>query len=197
MPGDRIDEAELRARLSLSGTPVREALISLEAAGIVERIPRGGARILELSLEGLVQLVETLAEIEGAIAYRAARRINPHQAAALEEAAQACAARAGTHPPGDPGYYDVNLAFHMALVNAAGNEHLKQTVFNIGNRLIAYLSARHALPGEAQRSARQHADICRAVLASDGDLARELMIQHVIFNDTLALDVMNILRQGV
>lgn len=194
MPGDRIDESGLRERLNLSGTPVREALISLEASGIVQRIPRGGARITSLDLEGLMKIVEVLAEIEGAIAYRAARRISVQQAGILHKAAQACVDHAKRQNQPRDGYYDVNLAYHEAMFVAAGNEYLRDVVYQVGNRLIGYLSARHNLPGQPQRSALEHVEICKAVLDANGDSARELMIQHVIFNDTLALDVLNIMQ---
>ncbi len=56
LPGDRVDERELRERLSLSATPVREALISLVVTGVFERRPGDGARITSLSLEGLMKM---------------------------------------------------------------------------------------------------------------------------------------------
>lgn len=191
MPGDRIDETDLRTRLGLSGTPVREALISLEASGVIQRRPRGGARIMALDLEGLVKMVEALAEAEGAVAYRAARRINAVQARALEQAADACEAFVRYPDAAHDPYFDLNLGFHRALIDAAGNEFLEQAVYHNANRLIGYLSARHDLPGEPRRSARDHRAICDAVLAADGDRARDEMIRHVTFSDTLALDVMN------
>jgi len=196
LPGDRVDEADLRERLHLSGTPIREALISLEAVGVVERRPRDGARIAALDLEGLMKMIEALAEVEGAIAYRAARRINDLQARDLERAAQACMARANQPTPRAGDYYDLNLAFHQALIRAAGNEYLEQAVYHLANRLVGYLDARHRLPGEAVRSARDHLQICRAVLDADGDTARMLMIGHVSFTDSMALDVVNAMPRG-
>jgi DNA-binding GntR family transcriptional regulator len=196
MPGDRIDEADLRERLQLSGTPVREALISLEASGVIQRRPRDGARITALNLEGLIKMVEALAEAEGAVAYRAARRINSEQARLLARATEACEAFAENGGPAQGSYFDLNLAFHRALIAAAGNEYLEQAVYHHANRLIGYLSARHDLPGEPLRSARDHRVICDAVLAAEGDRARSEMIRHVNFSDATALDVMNTLRPG-
>lgn len=193
-PGDRIDEDDLRHRLCLSSTPIREALISLEASGVIERRPRSGARISVLDLEGLVKMVETMAEIEGAIAYRAARRINPAQAAKVQTALTNCLQFATQDPPAQAHYYDLNLEFHNALIQAAGNEHLANTLFSVRNRLIAYLSARLDPLAEIRRSAQQHQAIFKAVLNAEADHARDLMVQHVTFNDTQALDVMNALR---
>lgn len=190
-PGDRIDEQELRQRLSLSGTPIREALISLETAGVIDRRPRGGAHIAFLDLEQLMKMIEVLAETEGSVAFLAARRINPLQANRLKVTAQACldfTANSGT------AYFDLNLEFHRALIASAGNEYLEQAVYQTGNRLVAYLAERHALPGEAARSAQDHKDICTAVLDADGPRARDLMIRHVSFSTPIALDVMNAMK---
>lgn len=187
MPGNQVNEDDLRQRLSLSGTPVREALISLEALGVVQRRPRSGAFITSLDLEDLMKMIEVLAETEGAIAYRAARRINKEQAAVLERTSAACL----DFNPDREDYYDLNLDFHRAMIAAAGNEFLEDAVYKIGTRLVGYLAARHTLPGEPERSAKDHAEICAAVLDHNGDKARDLMISHDSFTDTIALDVIN------
>ena len=193
LPDDAIDEADLRDRLGLSGTPIREALISLEATGVIRRVPRGGARVMSLSLEQLMKMVEVLAEAEGAAAYRAARRINAAQAQRLRAAVQACLDNAEGRGKAGISYYDVNLQFHTVVLEATGNEYLQQAVFGTANRLIGYLSTRHDLPGEPLRSARDHAAIAQAILDADGDRARQLMTDHVTFSDTLALDTFNLL----
>jgi DNA-binding GntR family transcriptional regulator len=191
IPGDRIDERDLQDRLGLSATPVREAIIALDATGIVQRRPRSGARITSLDLEGLIKLIEVHAEIEGTIASRAARRINSDQARHLEQTVQACLDFNDPARPQKTLYFDLNLNFHWALTSAAGNEHLQNALYFTGNRLIGYLAARHALPGEPARSATDHQKICEAVLDSNADKARDLMVNHVIFDNNLALDIMN------
>ena len=57
-PGDRLREIDVAARLSLSRTPVREALRKLESDGIVEHRPRIGAVIRRLSQTEVVELYE-------------------------------------------------------------------------------------------------------------------------------------------
>lgn len=194
LPGEKIDEQELRDRHQLSGTPIREALISLEATGIIERRPRGGACLAALDLEGLMKMIEMLAEAEGAMAYLAARRVNKAQASVLQAAADNCVAYANGQNDLAHRYYDLNLKFHAAVIDAAGNEHMKKNVYQTGTRLISYLSARHDRPGEELNSANGHMEICHAILSSDGDAARSLMIRHVSFSDQLALDVMNAMK---
>lgn len=193
-PGDRIDETDLKERLSLSGTPIREALIHLEAEGIVERRPRGGALITSLDLEGLIKMTEAQAELEGSVAALASRRINRKQADRLEKCVQDCLDHANFRQENHDNYFDLNVAFHVSLAEASGNEHMANSLFNVANRLIAYLAARHELPGEIQRSALEHQAICQAVLDADSDKARTLMITHTTLSDRMALDVMNTLR---
>jgi len=196
LPGDQIDEAELREALQLSATPIREALIALETAGVIERRPRGGARITALDLEGLVKMIEVLAETEASVAYRAARRINSRQAEALDRAARDCLDFAESGGRNGGSYYDLNLAFHRAVLAAAGNQYLEAAVHQLASRLVGYLAARHRLPGEPLRSARDHLRIRDAILDADADRARALMLGHVSFSDSLALDVMNVMRDG-
>ncbi|MEM6825746.1 MAG: GntR family transcriptional regulator, partial [Pseudomonadota bacterium] len=57
-PGDRLREEEVSDELSLSRTPVREALRRLEADGIVEHRPRLGAVIRRLAHAEVVELYE-------------------------------------------------------------------------------------------------------------------------------------------
>ena len=68
---------------------------------------------------------------------------------------------------------------------------MQESIFALGSRVVAYLAARHSLPGEVQRSAQDHARITQAILSGEADLARTLMVNHVTFNDRLAIDVMN------
>ena len=48
-PGDRINEKELALRFGISRGPVREALRSLEATGLVEQIPNRGVFVRQLT----------------------------------------------------------------------------------------------------------------------------------------------------
>ena len=50
-PGERIIETELAEELGVSRSPVREALRNLEKTGLVEIIPRQGARAARLNEE--------------------------------------------------------------------------------------------------------------------------------------------------
>jgi len=58
-PGDRLREVDIADRLSLSRTPIREALRRLEAEQIIEHRPRIGAviRTLQTSLRHRLSVI--------------------------------------------------------------------------------------------------------------------------------------------
>ncbi|MEY4711250.1 MAG: GntR protein, partial [Pseudomonadota bacterium] len=58
LPGDAIDEVDLAERFSVSRTPVREALIQLQAQGWVSNLPRGGPIVAKMNLQQLLSLWE-------------------------------------------------------------------------------------------------------------------------------------------
>src|ERR1041385_246028 len=63
-PGTRLTELTLCRNLSMSRVPIREALIRLEAEGLIERIPGGGFKAQTFSLEEIEEATELRAELE-------------------------------------------------------------------------------------------------------------------------------------
>lgn len=66
-------ESELAGRLNMSRTPVREAVLTLEAQGLLELRPRKGVRILPLSPDDMAEIYDILTELESLAAEEAAK----------------------------------------------------------------------------------------------------------------------------
>src|SRR5438128_8060236 len=75
VPGDRLDEASLAERFGVSRTPIREALLQLGAEGYIEVRPRRGASASVPSAQRLIEMFETMAELEAACRTLGARRL--------------------------------------------------------------------------------------------------------------------------
>ena len=84
--GSQLEEQQLLARFGVSRTPVREALIQLESAGLVDLVPRQGAIVSSISLREYVAMNEILVQLEALSARLAARRISAAQRTALQAA---------------------------------------------------------------------------------------------------------------
>ena len=115
-PGGLIDEQELIEAHGVSRTPVREAMIQLETAGLIRRLPRKGAVVFKPTLAEFLAILEVHAKLEGQAAGLAARRLSATHAAALEAAVTACEEHAARLGDGEPDrYYQLNMDFHRVV----------------------------------------------------------------------------------
>lgn len=65
MPGERLRVEALRERYSMGTSPIREALMRLEAEGLVVLEQNKGFKVSDVSIENLNDLMNTRIEIEG------------------------------------------------------------------------------------------------------------------------------------
>lgn len=190
-PGDMIDDAVLAAEFDVSRTPVREALLQLEAMGLIRRLPRKGATVFRPTLEEFLAILEVHAKLEGQAAGLAARRLSTSWATALESAVQACESFAAEKGDADPdAYYQLNLRFHECVALAAGNPFLTEMIKTNARKLLAYYRARYRYAGAIATSAREHRAIATLIFARNADAAEALMQRHVHFDQITAMDLL-------
>jgi DNA-binding GntR family transcriptional regulator len=189
-PGDMIEEQVLSERHGVSRTPIREALIKLETAGLVQRLPRKGAVVFKPTLEEFLAILEVHAKLEGQAAGLAARRLSPAYAKRLEAATRACEAHAAKYGDGEPDrYYQLNMAFHRIVAEAAGNPFLLEMIKTNARKLMAYYRARYHYLGIIAESAREHREITSLIVARKAAEAETAMARHVAFDHVTALDL--------
>ena len=70
VPGEKINENEICRELSISRTPVREALIQLSSEGVLENVPRKGFIIKQMKETEARQLYEVIGVLDGLAAQR-------------------------------------------------------------------------------------------------------------------------------
>ncbi len=190
-PGDVIDEAELVTEFAVSRTPVREAILQLEAMGLVRRLPRKGATVFRPSLEEFLAILEVHAKLEGQAAGLAARRLSVSWAAALEAAVRACETFSAEQGDANPdAYYQLNLRFHECVALAAGNGFLTEMIKTNARKLLAYYRARYRYAGAIATSAAEHRAIAALIFARDAAGAEALMHRHVQFDQITAMDLL-------
>ena len=127
LPGDAVDEQQLMQTYEVSRTPVREALLQLQAQGMLNSLraawwwPRWTAQLLAMW--------ELLAELEGIGARLACERMTPaerEELAAIHERAGAVARREDAEA-----WQDHNRRFHDALYQGARNPYLRQEILRM------------------------------------------------------------------
>lgn len=190
-PGEAIDENALIARYEVSRTPLREALLRLEAMGLIVRPPRKGAVLFKPSFEEFLAILEVNAQLEGQAAGLAARRIGAEGGENLLSVVEACEKHALEKGDDDPNaYYALNLEFHKQVAEASGNPFLLDMIKMNGRKLLAYYRARYRNPGAIAESAREHRQIAELILAHDADRAHALMSEHVLFDQVTVMDLL-------
>jgi DNA-binding GntR family transcriptional regulator len=177
VPGERVNEAALCERFGVSRTPLREALKVLASEGLVELLPRRGARVAAVRAEDVVQLFEVLGGLERTAAELAAARRSAKGLAALKRLQERIAAHHAAHERQD--YFRVNTELHQAIVAQAGNPVLRE----MHERLMARVRRvrYQALLSQARwdEALGEHVAILEALEAGDAARAGELMHRHV------------------
>jgi DNA-binding GntR family transcriptional regulator len=147
--GARISDKKLAAELSVSRTPVREALVQLQSEGLVVMRPQSGTFVFDLTIEEVRDICATRAILEAGAVRLAAEAGSADLIARLGllVGRAAIALDDGDLPLCD----ELDCQFHEGIVAASANTYLIGAYSGISNRLRAL---RHRLPRERDRMAR-------------------------------------------
>lgn len=190
-PGDLVDEADLVSQFGVSRTPLREALLHLEAVGLIRRQPRKGATVFRPTLPEFLAILEINAKLEGQAAGLAARRLSAGGAADLERIVLACETHASRHGDARPDdYYQLNLRFHDCVALAAGNPYLTDLIKTNARKLLAYYRARYQFAGVIAASAGEHRALASLITDRDSVGAETMMQRHVLLDQVTAMDML-------
>ncbi|MEI2416876.1 GntR family transcriptional regulator [Orrella sp. JC864] len=192
-PGQHLDESELAARFGVSRTPIREALIQLDAEGIIQIRPRRGAVVAQASPARLVEMFEVMAELESMCARLAARRMDAADHLALQAAHRACQASRDARDPDE--YYYRNEAFHRTLYAGSRNQFLIEEAERLHRRLRPYRRLQLRVRDRVATSYGEHEAIVQALLAGDAEQSARLARDHVLIQGQRFADLIASLPQ--
>ena len=174
-PGEPIREERLSMQLGIGRTPTREALKRLESERLVNIFPRRGIFATEIQLTDLALLTEVRTHLEGEAAFLAAKRVNREQ----RELLRLLIATAEEHGRDVQDQITFDIQVHRTIYHCARNPYLEATLTQYHNLILRiwYLFI-DRLP-EMTDHVAEVVPILQAVLAGDGESAREISINHV------------------
>ena len=176
-PGFQATEQEVADLLSMSRTPVREAMMRLQQECLVSVVPRHGLRVLPVSPEDMKGIYEILTSLEATAAGLAAERdLGPHDLAPLEAAT---AAMEETLAADDlASWAAADARFHEMLLDLCGNPKLKAIVLNFWDRAHRARMITLRLRPKPVASTREHAELVAAIRQRDRTAASALHQAH-------------------
>lgn len=174
--GTRLVQAELAQQMQVSTTPVREALRSLAAEGLVQLDAHRGAVVRRLNQQELQDIYELRCILEPEALRRAVSRISVEQ---LDEAAAIEARMREEHDPAR--WSSLNRQFHRGFIEAAGSDRLTQMLVSLQDSFAGYIVS-SMLHDERKRDQanQQHRLLLQAMRDGDGERAAQVMVEHML-----------------
>jgi DNA-binding GntR family transcriptional regulator len=177
-PGDRINENALALRFGTSRGPIREALRSMEAGGLVELVPNRGVYVRSLDLASACAIYEVRAALFGMAGRCAAERAGDEQVSELR--ALVAEMDRAVEAEDFETYYPLNLAFHRAILAASGNRLLAAQYASLIKQLHLYRARSLVQGGGMHVSNQEHRAMVDAIAARDPDAAHRTHFDHVM-----------------
>ena len=176
-PGQRLVEADLTDEHGVSRGTVRTALIQLEQAGLVERVPHRGARVKMIDVDEAVRLMEVRMVVEGLCAAKAAEHATPADVRELREIAAAMtdAVRAGA----SAAYSDLNARLHEAVRRIADQHVATEVLLGLQARNVRHQFRLAMRSGRPQVSLPEHLALIDEICAKDPAAAERAARRHV------------------
>ena len=193
-PGEWLRQEEIASQLGVSQTPVREALELLVSAGLAERVPFQGVRVLKPGTDEILDAYAMRLLMERTAARAAAEKINEEQARELAEMLDEMGGLDSLESLSR--LRELNRALHLGIAAASGNPLLARMCEMAANAFPDWMlyEAMFRFPERMQTSLRQeqeeHRSLVQALAGHDGERAARIAGQHIL---SLGADLVSLL----
>jgi DNA-binding GntR family transcriptional regulator len=172
-------ESELALRLGMSRTPVREAVLTLAAQGLLEVRQRKGVRILPVSATDMREIYDVLTELESLAAADAARARHP--ATNLQPLAQTILDMDSALEAEDrAAWADADDRFHSELVRLGGNSRVVAIVGMMADQVRRARAVTLYMRPLPNKSNADHRGVLEAIRLGDAATAERIHRAHRI-----------------
>lgn len=176
-PGQRIRLRTLEELLGVSHIPIREALRSLEAEGLVENIPQRGAIATPVSVEELAEVYDLRRLLEPAVAERAIPKLTKEHLHLAAEALDALHAVPGGWA--SPEFPEAHRRFHWLLLEPGATKLIERVLAQLWQTSERYVRFSVIVGGGGPVAERQHAVLQKTARAGDAVRFRAELVAHL------------------
>ena len=178
-PGEHLNERQLAELLGMSRTPVRDALLMLEAEGLIVRHGRMGVQIKQMRIDEYLDALQVRALLEPSVSRMAAGNVEVKELDELERVL-----RTALENVGDTGHSVdrsqtrwIDDTLHSLISDSAGNPQLSDIVRNL--RRKTQIFDLKNVPERAVATCREHLEIITALRQGDGEKTARAMTRHL------------------
>ena len=177
--GQPLRQAALAEELNVSRIPVREALLQLEAEGLVSFEPHKGATATELSASQVDELFELRAMLEADLLAASIPNISDEKlaeaAAILEKLNKALGKENAANT-----WSELNSSYHNCLYSGADRPQTQDLVNTLNKNADRYIRMHLLWAGGISKAESEHNDILALCQARETSKAVELLKQHIL-----------------
>jgi len=177
-PGKTLVEADLAAQFGVSRAPIREAINTLSAQGLVETVPYHGTTVKKLARKDIEELYSIRSLMEGFAIQRIITSGNAQNVAA--DLREICTAMLTAADSGElKEVNQVDRHFHDTLIHASEHGLLVMLWRTVGMRVRQVMALRNQSKGDLHQIARNHIIIVEAIEREDINEAVDLIHEHI------------------
>lgn len=177
-PGTRLREVQLCEQLGVSRTPLREALRTLAAEGLVNQLPNRSMVVAPLDPVDIENLYTVFGAIEGLAGELACANVKEEQ---IAEMGRLLSIMVDLHERGERAeYMKVNEKIHRMVIDIAANPVLLAVWQSLVPRVERARSLSNLDRARWTAALFEHSKMFAALAARDGPLLRRLASEHFL-----------------
>ncbi len=180
-PGEKVPEGDLARQLTVSRTPIREAIRVLESQGLVEVTPKRGTYITmpdtadaedglsvraALEILAVEQAIERSTETDWNNLFAELEKILSEMAEAVQEKDTIRAV-------------ERDIEFHAAVMRASKNRHLMRGWHTVGIPFLVWLPERQLYPGLPSNLVGRHREVLVALQSRNPEVCSQAIRTHM------------------
>lgn len=173
-PGASLQEKGLAEEFNVSRTPIREALIRLEADGLVRIVPKQGVYVTEITHKSFRDAYEIRYLLIAVAGQLAAQRMTEEELDRLESIADSMVGETDTKK-----IQTLDLTFHDNLNCSSHNPLLADTLQRLRSYMPRIWVTTRADAEYFHRTIGDHQKVVAALRARDGEQVGNLLQSHI------------------
>ena len=185
-PGEKLIRRKLAEKTGVSTIPVMEALLRLEALGIVESIPYRGSRVVPVTKEKVRDWYALREAIECQVMRIIATTLSDRELADLEELANKLDIKEQSGDTESEEFWELHFEMHMLMAKKTGHQSLIDSLHRINLFRLLQRAQYSATVHRNQIPRDNHHILIDALRTRDPRIAEEAMREHIYHSGILS-----------